>query len=260
MEQISPPNKSSSSNPKTKLSIEFWIKIWGIGLILMGFSTRFAGVPFETLFFLVGYGFALIGGKRLYGIRMIGLCLSAILIFGCIRMAYIYGVVAPTPFRYYYFLVSTLFYIGLFTFLLMPDVKQVFGSSPPPKPLPILTQAEERKIRFWVRTVAVILIVEGVINSVFFDWLLNHGLPAEKPWYAAPGIIAGGGLVFFRQNIGRRFGLFVCLAIWFGGIGTLAFGNQVSNLLGYSYSILIITIFFVAFLFLLHPKTKAAFK
>lgn len=241
-------------------SIDFWIKLWGVGLVLAGLSLFLIKTPWSSLLLTAGCGLALIFGKRTYAIRIIGLFFSAFLAFGGFVFTYYHSVIEPDTFRWYYFFLFFVFFTALFTFLLMPDVKQAFGPSPiPKKPLPVLTSQEEKRIKFWVRGVALGMGLEGLLSSTFSDWFRSHGLPPEGPLGTALGVVAGLGLLVFRQNIGRRFGLFVCLAT-FGGLMLSNFGKTVFGLWGYLYTIAMIVIFLAAFLFLLHPKTKAVFK
>jgi len=96
--------------------------------------------------------------------------------------------------------------------VLTPDVEEAFGPSPIPKTsLSTLIPQEERRIKFWVRIIAVMLIAESLVDNIFSDWFRSHGFPAGGKVNAVFEVIASLGLLFFRQNIGRGFGLFLLL-------------------------------------------------
>ena len=74
--------------------------------------------------------------------------------------------------------------------------------------LPTLTLTEGNRIRFWVRVIGILLIVWGMMNWAFSDWLRTYGIPSEELVVISMGFIAAVGLLLFRQNLGRRFCLF----------------------------------------------------
>ncbi|MBI4395367.1 MAG: hypothetical protein HY583_04115 [Candidatus Omnitrophica bacterium] len=203
-------NETSFDKPNAAKSIDIWIKIWGLGMALAGLSMFLIKSPLESIIISTGFGLALAFGKRIYAMRKMSLFFVGFLIFGAIALTYINTVVEPNRFRQIYFSISALFYIGLFTFLLTPDVKEAFGSSPIPRRLPpVLTQEEAKWIKFWTRLIAILMILESVVSYAFADWFRSHGLPPEGIVGASLGVVAALGLLFLRPNIGRRFALFV---------------------------------------------------
>ena len=248
-------------------SVEFWIKLWGVGVILDGllfiplhymFPDWF-GLPWENVLLRVAYGAALICGKRTYGMRMVSLLFSFLWLGAGLTLVFYFIRVKPFLFPLIYHSVVSLFYLGLFIFLRSPHVKEIYGPSPIPKTPPLtLTPEEERRIKFWVRVVAFAMILESFVSYIFLDWYRIHGLPPGGGVAIVVETVASLGLLFFRQNIGRRFSLFVCLAILLG-VATSHFGKAIFGY-GYLYTIGIVMFFVTAFLFLLHPKTKAVFK
>lgn len=208
-------NKPSSSESKP---IEFWIKVWGVMVILESALTIPIGLLFpqwfqiqwENVIIGVAYGAALIWGKRIYAMRLLGLIFSFLWIGGGFTLTYYHTAVQSNFFPRMYYFTLALFYIGLFIFLLTPNVKEAYGPSPIPKtPLIVLASEEERKIKFWVRIVALLLVLEGLVGYLFSDWYESHGLPNEGRIAVVFYTIASLGLLLFRQNIGRRFTLFV---------------------------------------------------
>lgn len=198
-------NESNKSKP-----IEIWIKLWGIALILAGLSTLLVKNGLENVIIISGYGAALVWGKRIYAIRILGLIFSAMWVVGTLVWTHYHTTVKPDFFQQIYFLISSLFYLGLFTFLLMPDVKDAFGPSPVAAVAsPVLTIDEERRIKLWIRIVAIALISEALVGYFFFSWFRSHGLPSEGRVGTLLGVLGGLGLFTLRQNIGRRFALFV---------------------------------------------------
>ncbi len=249
-------------------SVEFWIKVWGVCVILDGllfiplhymFPDWF-GLPWENVILRVAYGAALICGKRTYGMRMITLLFSFLWLGAGLTLVFYFTAVRPFLFPFVYHLIVSLFYLSLFIFLLTPSVKELYGPSPVPKtPPPALTSQEQWRIKFWVRVVAVTLVVESLIGVIFSHWYESHGLPNEGRLAVVFYGIASLGLLFFNQNIGRRFGLFVCLGGFIGWI-TSNFSKSIFGFWGHFYTIAIILFFSASFLFLFHPKTKAVFK
>lgn len=240
--------------------IELWIRFWGIGMVLAGLSTfLIKTIPSVSSILIIGFGLLFILGNHIHRIRLIGLFFSAFLVIGSCAMAFLQWNYEPHTFRFYYFLSSGLFYFGFFIFLLLPPIKQAFHP-PPPKPLPALTQEEEKKIKFWVRLIAAILMLDGVISFTLSDWFRTHGVPTGGAgitivFYSGAAL----GLLFLRQNIGRRFTLFICLTAFVGSLNS-SFGKNVFGFWGYFYTAIVMLILFASFLFLLHPKTKAVFK
>lgn len=202
-------NTTSINKPNTSKPVDVWIKLWGVGMALAGLSMFLIKAPLESIIISTGFGLALAFGKRIYAMRKMSLFFVGFLVFAAIALTYIDTVVEPDRSRQIYFSISTLFYMGLFTFLLTPDVKNAFGPSPIPKvPPPVLTFEEERRIKFWVSVIAVTLIAESLFSNIFSAWFRSHGLPPEGKVGATLGVVAALGLLLFRQNIGRRFGLF----------------------------------------------------
>jgi len=75
--------------------------------------------------------------------------------------------------------------------------------------LPPLTLAEEKGMKLWVRATAIFLIVWGMVNWIFSEWLRSYEMSPEEPLIISMVLIAALGLMLFRQNLGRRFCLFV---------------------------------------------------
>jgi hypothetical protein len=257
VEQIDPPEGQKSEDKK--LPVEFWLKAWGVVVVLAGLSMFLIGTRIETILMTAGFGIALAFGKRVQAFRKIALFFSGILFLMAAVWMYFNFAVEPDTFRARYFFVLFLVYVSLYIFLLTPDVKNAFGPFPPPKPLPKLTSQQRMRIKIWVRLLAFCVAVEGLLSYILSDSYSKHGLPAEEKIGMAMGVIAGIGMLFLRQNIGRRFGLFVCLATCVG-LAASNFGETVFGFWGYLYTATLLIFFAALFFFLLHPKTKAVFQ
>lgn len=251
MEEIIPTENHPNSSGNKSL-MEFWIKILGKGIVLQGFSMFLIQAPWDTITLTLACGLVLICGKRNQLIRTILICFIGFLVGATATWFFINTKLEPDRFRAIYFFISFFFDIGLFIFLLTPDVKASFGPSPLPKSLPLLTSQEERRIKFLTRVVAVGLLISWTYYRDFKLWFQNPSL--IETIGLTLSIVVSFSLFYFRENLGRKLALFLSALMLIDSCVSLTRLSSYSN---FEYLRLIaIFIFYLGISFLSDQKLK----
>ncbi len=238
------------------------IRILGLGMAIMGCVWFFLNMRSAGLLF-ASWGFILLCCPHTYAVYQITRVILAILTIGSVFWVYYSLMLDPNRIMQIYFLISGVFYLGFFLYILKRDVKEAFN--PPRRHRVILEASIRSKIKVIIRGIAFVILARGVYFSHLIGLIQGTrkvtsgiwGLPQELIELAI-SVILFWGLFFFRQNLGRRLVMVLGVGAVLDGLMSLGKIGQYGSP---KFFVIISSALFYFFviIFLLLPKTKALF-